>query len=46
MKKEVSFIVVLLGAFFTSFGMSFIWPLTSGYFQKEMKSYGYLYVLR
>ena len=36
MKKEVSFIVVLLGAFFTSFGMSFIWPLTSVYLHDNL----------
>ena len=36
MKKEVSFIAVLLGAFFTSFGMSFIWPLTSVYLHDNL----------
>lgn len=36
MKKEVSFITVLLGAFFTSFGMSFIWPLTSVYLHDNL----------
>ena len=37
MKKEVSFIAVLLGAFFTSFGMSFIWPLTSVYLHDDLQ---------
>lgn len=36
MKKEVSFIAVLLGAFFTSFGTSFIWPLTSVYLHDNL----------
>lgn len=36
MKREVSFIAVLLGAFFTSFGMSFIWPLTSVYLHDNL----------
>ncbi|MDZ5585555.1 MDR family MFS transporter [Enterococcus cecorum] len=36
MKKEVRFIAVLLGAFFTSFGMSFIWPLTSVYLHDNL----------
>lgn len=36
MKKEVSLIAVLLGSFFTSFGMSFIWPLTSVYLHDNL----------
>ena len=36
MKKEVSLIAGLLGSFFTRFGMSFIWPLTSVYLHDNL----------